>query len=130
MVNMVKDEKVIELVKQKDRKEEDKFFATFSETQLNAILLLILSSTFMIQGITAYLQSVHHPELIKSWFIIVTLSLIFLVASVVSITVEGIVSPLKLKRKLSQISFGNFIMGFLFFMGSLFYLLFILLVAV
>ena len=126
---MAKNDKVIELSKLKPRAEEEKFFAKFSSTQLNAILLLILSATFMIQGITTYLEAIQHAEFIRVWFIIIILSLIFLVASVVSITLVGIVAPLKLKRRLEQISFGNFIMGFIFFMASLFLLLFILIVA-
>jgi hypothetical protein len=121
--------KVTELSKQKPRDEEEKFFAKFSETQLNAILLLILSATFMIQGITSYLETLHHAELIRSWFIITIVSLIFLVASVVSITLGGVIAPLKFKRSLEKISFGNFILGVLFFMTSLFFLFFIFLVA-
>jgi hypothetical protein len=127
---MVKnDDKVSELSKQKPRDEEEKFFAKFSETQLNAILLLILSATFMIQGITTYLEAIQHAEFIRIWFISIILSLIFLVASVVSIAIGGIVAPLKFKRSLEKISFGNFILGFLFFMASLLLLLFILIAA-
>ena len=112
--------KVIELSKGKPRKEEEKFFITFSDTQLSAVLLLILADTFLVQGVIRYLESLGKINLIRPWLIIVLLSLFFLVSCVVVLTIGGIISPLKYKRKLNIISFISFILGVLLFLASLF----------
>ncbi|MBU2589627.1 MAG: hypothetical protein KKB39_02570 [Nanoarchaeota archaeon] len=118
--NLKHNNNVIELAKGKPRKEEEKFFITFSDTQLTAVLLLILADTFLVQGVIRYLESLGKISLIKPWLIMVLLSLFFLVTCVVVLTIGGIVSPLKYKRKLNMISFISFILGVLLFLASLF----------
>jgi len=115
--------KVIELSKDKDRKEEEEFFTRFSGTQLNAVLLFILADTFFVQGVTRYMELINSVAFIKPWLILIISSLFFFVTSVVSITVCGIISPLKTKRKINIISFGTFVMGVVLFLASLFFLL-------
>ncbi|MCG2720029.1 MAG: hypothetical protein L6266_04860, partial [Nanoarchaeota archaeon] len=66
------------------------------------------------------LESLGKISLIKPWLIMVLLSLFFLVTCVVVLTIGGIVSPLKYKRKLNMISFISFILGVLLFLASLF----------
>lgn len=121
-----KEKKVIELVKGKPRPEEERFFAKFSETQLTAVLLLILAATFLVQGIIRYFEHLDKMDYLRPWFILVLLSLVFLVSSVVSITLGGIVSPLKIKRALNLTSFSTFITGFILFLVSVIFLLVII----
>ena len=116
----------IELMKGKPRTEEEKFYARFSETQLNAVLLIILAATFMVQGMVKYLEVVGKFEFMKSWFTLILLALIFLVSSVVSISLGGIVSPLKYKREINLFSFSTFILGFIIFLISLAFLILII----
>jgi len=118
------DKKVIELAKGKPRKEEEKFYVRFSDTQLNAILLLILADTFFVQGIVKYLEIVGKISSIRPWLVIILLSLFFLVFCVVALTISGVVSPLKIKRLANLVSFGSFILGVVLFLVSLFYIAF------
>lgn len=122
--NSRKNDKVTELVKGKPRKEEEKFYVTFSETQLSAVLLLILADTFLVQGVVKFLELTGDIAAIRPWLIIVLLSLFFLVLCVVSITVGGVISPLKYKRNINLASFLSFIIGVLLFVVSLFFLVF------
>ncbi|MFH0836913.1 MAG: hypothetical protein V1870_02185 [Candidatus Aenigmatarchaeota archaeon] len=46
--------KMTNLTKPLPKPEAEKFFVQFSGTQLNAILLVILASTFLIQGVITY----------------------------------------------------------------------------
>ena len=119
-----RNDKVTELVKGKPRKEEEKFYVTFSETQLSAVLLLILADTFLVQGVVKFLELTGDIASIRPWLIMVLLSLFFLVLCVVSITVGGVISPLKYKRNINLASFLSFIIGVLLFIVSLFFLVF------
>jgi len=114
---------MIELIKGKPRNEEEKFFVTFSETQLNAILLVVLAATFLVQGILRYLEISDNSYLIRPWLIITLFSLVFLVSSVVLIALGGVTSPLRLKRLFNLVSFLAFMLGFFLFLGSLVFLL-------
>jgi hypothetical protein len=116
----------IELTKVKPRQEEEKFFIRFSKTQVNAVLMIILAATFLVQGIVRYLDIVGKIEFLKPWFILVLLAMISLVISVVIINLEGIVYSLKNKRKLNLISFNAFILGFVLFLLSLLFLMLII----
>ncbi len=113
----------IELTKVKPREEQEKFFVRFSKTQVNAVLMIILSATFLVQGIVRYLDIVGKIEFLRPWFILVLLAMISLVTSVVIINLEGIVCSLKNKRKLNLISFNTFILGFVLFLLSLLFLM-------
>ena len=115
---------VLELTQGKPRVEEEKFFVKFSETQLNVILLIILSATFLVQGIIKYLEAVQRLALMRPWFILILLALAFLVCSVVFISFGGIFSKLKTKRWINVISFFLFILGVVVFLMSLLFLLF------
>jgi hypothetical protein len=125
---MVKKEnkKITELAKGKPRKEEEKFFIKFSGIQLNAVLLLILSATFLVQGAVNYLQFINRLEAIRPWLFSAILSLFFLVLSVIAITAGSVIFPLKTKRRVNLISFGTFITGVILFLVSLIYLLFLI----
>jgi hypothetical protein len=113
----------IELTKVKPRQEEERFFVRFSKTQVNAVLMMILAATFLVQGIVRYLDIVGKIEFLKPWFILVLLAMVSLVTSVVIINLEGIVYSLKNKRKLNLISFNAFILGFVLFLISLLFLM-------
>ena len=108
--------KAMELSQGKPRQEETSFYEKFSGRQLNAVLLLILASTFLVQGVMNYLNVVDLTEFLKPWLTMIFLSLILLVVSVVSIVIAGVMYSLKLKRTISMISFITFIMGFIFFL--------------
>jgi len=114
---------IIELIKGKPRLEEEKFFVTFSETQMTAILLVVLSATFLVQGILRYLELSGQVDLIRPWIILTLFSLVFLVSSIVFITLGGIISPLRGKRLFNLVSFIAFMLGFFLFLGSLVFLL-------
>ena len=121
---MADKDKVIEFVKKKTRESEERFFIKFSDTQMNAVLLIILSATFLVQGIVRYLEITDQVPLLRPWFILVLTALIFLVLSVVTLAVGGILSPLKVKRRTNMLSFLAFLIGFLLFLASLFFLLY------
>lgn len=113
---------IIELATSKTRKKEEKLFTQFSGTQLNAVLLLILADTFLVQGVIQYLEIIE-SDFIRPWFILIFLSLFCLVFSVVFLTLGGVIAPLRGKRIMNLISFYTFIMGVAFFLLSLFLLL-------
>jgi len=119
-----KDNSVIELIKGRPRKEEERFFNRFSGTQLNAILLIILSATFLFQGIIQYTNLLGvKTYILRPWFILMLTAIILLATSVGSITIAGVISPLKRKRLMNVISFIFFIIGFVLFVSALIYLL-------
>lgn len=118
--------KVIELVKGKTRKEEEKLFLKFSETQLTGILLLILAATFLTQGIISYLELINKAEAIKTWFIIILTTLVFLISSIILTNLGSVIAPLKFKRVINVGSFTMFILGAFSFLIALFYVLFLI----
>jgi len=118
--------KVTELSRGRPRKEEERFFLQFSETQMTAVMLFVLADTFFVQGVVRYLELTKGIMFIKTWLILIVLSLFFFVSSVVSITVGGVVCPLNIKRKINLISFGTFLAGVILFLTSLFFLLLLL----
>ncbi|MFW6230878.1 MAG: hypothetical protein ACOC32_02540 [Nanoarchaeota archaeon] len=117
---------VLELSQGKPRKEQEQYILQFSGTQLNAVLLLILSATFIVQGIIRYLEAVNKLSHVKPWLLIVILAFMFLVLSVVSIILSSALTPLRIKRKMSVVSFFTFIIGFGLFFVSLVYMFFII----
>ena len=118
--------KVIELVKGKTRKEEEKLFLKFSETQLTGILLLILAATFLTQGMISYLQLINKAEAIKTWFIIILTTLVFLISSIILTNLGSVIAPLKFKRIINVGSFATFVLGAFSFLIALFYVLFLI----
>ncbi|MAH42712.1 hypothetical protein CL614_03230 [archaeon] len=124
-----KTKNVTVLAKGKTREEEERFYDRFSARQLNAVLLLILATTFLVQGIMNYLEMFGMQEFVKPWLTWILFSLLLLISSVVTITLGGILFPLKVKREVNIISFISFIFGFIFFIVALFFLLFIILLA-
>ena len=124
-----KPKKVMELSNDKTREEEERFYDRFSARQLNAVLLLILATTFLVQGIMNYLEMFGMTQFVKPWLTWILFSLLLLISSVVTITLGGILFPLKAKREINIVSFITFIFGFIFFIVALFFLLFIILFA-
>lgn len=116
-------ENILEVSKGKTRDEEEKFFHQFSEVQLNSVLLVILSATFLVQGILRYLEIIGKVGILRGWIFVVIFSIIVLVMSTITTTLGGIFSPLRLKRTLNMITFTLFIIGVSIFLISLFYLL-------
>ncbi len=121
-----KKNEMIELSQGKSRKEEEQFLTQFSGNQLNAVLLIVLSATFIVQGVLRYLEAIDKLGAAKVWFFIVIMSFFFLISSVVTIILSNVLAPLRSKRHMSVISFVSFLVGVLFFFSSLIYLLFIL----
>lgn len=117
------DEKVIELTKPKTRVEEERFFTSFSGTQLNAVLLLILAATFLVQGVVRYVDLIGKVEILAPWFYLVLPALIFLTISVFSVTLGNVIVPLTAKRIINLVTFSTFVLGFFLFLGSLIFLL-------
>ena len=115
---------VTEITKGRPRIEEEKFYVRFSGTQLNVVLLIILSATFLMQGVIRYFELIGETEFIQPWLRIVILALIFLVFSIVLISLGGIVAKLKFKRSINVVSFISFLIGFAFFLASLLFLIF------
>jgi hypothetical protein len=124
---MIKNKKtIVELTLGKTRVDENKFYFSFSEIQLDAVLLLILGSTFLVQGIIRYLEIIEKEVYIKPWFYITIVSILFLVISVIILTFSKVLLPLKIKRALNSLSFVSFTVGAFLFVFSLIYLLFVL----
>jgi len=121
-----KEDKLIEIAKGKPRKEEEKFFLGFSERQLTAVLLIILAATFLVQGTIRYLEAVGKIEILSKWITIILSAIILLTLSIVSITLSGVLAPLRTKRILNILSFITFILGFIIFLAALVYLLVII----
>lgn len=116
--------RLTEITAAKTRDKEEKFYVRFSETQLNAVLLLILGNTFFVQAASKFLEDLVYSEAdIKLWFLLVVYSLLFLVLSVGSITFGGIVNSLYTKRVFNLLSFSFFIIGIGLFVFSLGYLI-------
>ena len=111
--------KVLEITKGKSKKEQEKFFVEFSERQLNAILLVVLISTFLIQGAIKYLEFLGKEIIIKQWFSLILIAILFLLSSVITISLSGIMSQLKIKRYINMISFVTFLTGFSIFIYSI-----------
>jgi len=119
---MSKDRKALELVKGKSRKEEEKFYETFSKTQLNAVLLIILAATFLVQGVTRYLELINLIEVIKPWLLITISSIATLILSIILLALSGVTARLRIKRAMNLLSFIFFILGIIIFLISLFFL--------
>ena len=117
---------MIELNKTMPRAQEEQFLFQFSTTHHNAVLLIVLCATFIVQGVLRYLETMDKMNFVRPWFIIVILSLIFLITSVVTVIFSNVLSPLKTKRELSVLSFVLFVLGFMLFFTSLAFLLFII----
>lgn len=111
--------KLIEISKAKPKKEEQKFSIAFSETQMTAITLIILASTFLAQGIIKYLEYVNKMYVTTLWFKLILIAIMFLIISVLTITLDMIISPIKFKRIIKFVAFSTFIIGFITFLISL-----------
>jgi hypothetical protein len=117
---------VIELNQGRPRKEQEEYILELSGTQLNAVLLIILAATFIVQGMIRYLEAVNKLGQVRPWFIVVISSFFFLISSVVSVILSNVLAPLRMKREMSVVSFVTFLIGVLLFFGSLVYMIFII----
>ena len=117
---------MIELNQAKPRAEEEQYLFQFSTNHHNAVLLIVLCATFIVQGVLRYLETMDKLDFIKPWFMIVILSLLFLITSVSLVILSGVLAPLKFKRETSLLSFIFFSIGSLLFFSSLVFLLFII----
>jgi len=118
---------VLEVAHTKTRPEEEKFFETFSNIQINAVLLFILSATFLTTGLAKYSEIVGEVQLVNRWLILVIFSILAMIISIYGISIGGILHPLKGKRIANMISFVSFMFGASIFFISLLTLLVILL---
>jgi hypothetical protein len=114
----------MEIVERKPRQEEEKFFFVFSKTQLSAVTVMLLASTFLVQGIMQFLEYIGKIEFIKPWFAVIVSSILFLTLSVVLITLDGVIKPIKIKTKINVAAFVTYLVGFLIFLASVVLLLF------
>ena len=117
---------MIELNQIKTRDKEEEYLLQFSTTHHNAVLLIVLCATFIVQGVLRYLETMNKLNYVRPWFIAVILALIFLITSVATIILSSVLAPLKIKRKMGLVSFGLFVIGFILFFGSLVFLIFII----
>lgn len=111
----------------RSRPEEEKFFEMFSNVQINAVLLFILSATFLATGLTSYIEIVKNTELLNRWLVLLIFSIMSLIISVYSISLAGTLHPLKGKKIANMISFVSFLFGASIFFISLIILVIILL---
>ncbi|MDP3918994.1 MAG: hypothetical protein Q8Q35_03785 [Nanoarchaeota archaeon] len=111
--------KLLELIKGKPKKEEQKFFIGFSTRQINAVLLMVLIATFLIQGVVRYLEYVGKTNVIQPWFNTILVAILLLLSSVVLITISGVISPVRITRIFNILSFLFFLAGFMVFLYSL-----------
>ena len=117
---------MIELSQGRPRREQEQYILQFSGTQLNAVLLIILAATFIVQGMIRYLEAVNKLSQVRPWFVIVIFSFLFLIASVVSVILSSVLAPLRMKREMSILSFVSFLIGVILFFVSLVYIIFII----
>lgn len=116
----------MEIVERKPRQAEEKFFFVFSKTQLTAVSILLLASTFLVQGIIQFLQYLDKSQYIKPWFMIIVTSIVFLTTSTVLITLDSVIKPIKIKTKVNVLAFVTYLIGFVVFLASVIFLIFIL----
>jgi len=126
MTNGNNGKRLIELSRLRSRKVQEKFSFVFSQTQISAVSLIILAATFLVQGIIRYFEFFDKMQFIKPWFMLIVFALIFLVFSVIAISFENIFSPLRYKRTANIIGFTSFIVGFMLFLTSLIFLIFVI----
>ena len=126
MTNGNNGKRLIELSRLRSRKVQEKFSFVFSQTQISAVSLIILAATFLVQGIIRYFEFFDKMQFIKPWFMLIVFALIFLVFSVIAISFENIFAPLRYKRTANIIGFTSFIVGFMLFLTSLIFLIFVI----
>ncbi|MFW5852621.1 MAG: hypothetical protein ACOCUR_01190 [Nanoarchaeota archaeon] len=117
---------MIELNKTLPRAKEEEYLVQFSTTHHNAVLLIVLCATFIVQGVLRYLETMNRLNYVKPWFVMVLLALMFLITSVATIILSSVLAPLKFKRGMGLLSFFFFVGGFILFFASLIFLLFII----
>lgn len=117
---------MIELAQDRPRREQEQYIFEFSGTQLNAVLLIILSATFIVQGMIRYLEAIDKLGEVRPWFVLVISSFFFLISSVLSVILSSVLAPLRMKREMSIISFFSFLIGVLLFFAALVYIIFII----
>lgn len=123
-MSLEKKAKITEITVTRSRADEERFYTHFSETQLNAVLLLILGNTFFVQGASKFIDSFGFDSTsTKIWLLVMVSSLLFLVLSVGTITIGGIMSRLRIKRTFNLLSFIFFILGIGLFISSLLYII-------
>ncbi|MEK6853019.1 MAG: hypothetical protein AABX59_04015 [Nanoarchaeota archaeon] len=112
---------IFELDHKKPGREGERFFMQFSIVQLNAVLLFIFSSSFLINGAPRFIDNIPN-----SWFLILVLSVALFTISALALTLEGAVTPSSFKRKLNVTSLYTFVLGVILFLFSLVHLIIIL----
>jgi len=117
---------VLEVSTGKPRQEEEKFYEHFSTVQMNAVLLLILSATFLTTGLTKYAEIIGEIDIVNRWLILIIFSIILFVVSIISITLGGVLVSLKDKRIANTAGFSSFLFGASVFFVSLVILMFYL----
>jgi len=123
---MGKKKKVIQLLKGRRKKEQEKSFMQFSGLQLNAVLLFVLADTFFVQGVVRYLELTNTMAFVRTWLLLILISLFLFVVSVVLITMSNIINLTSLKRRINMVGFLFFVFGVILFLSSLFFLIMII----
>lgn len=116
---------LLEMGTKKSRPEEEKFFETFSNIQINVVLLFILSATFLTSGLLSYAEILGRIELINRWLSLIIFSILALIVSIYGISMAGILHSLRGKRIANMVSFVSFMFGASIFFVSLVILLII-----
>jgi magnesium-transporting ATPase (P-type) len=118
--------KILEITQTKNRNEEDNYISNFAKSHQNSVLIIILSATFLLQGVMKFMEYIGKIDNMKIWFILIISALIPLTLSVVTLTLDQAFTPLGMKRKLGLTSLVMFLAGFGIFLIALIYLFFII----
>tara|TARA_Y100000034_G_C6864695_1_gene393954 strand:+ start:552 stop:923 length:372 start_codon:yes stop_codon:yes gene_type:complete len=115
--------KILEASKIKTKKEEEKFSFQFSGVQLNAVLLFILSATFLLSG-ASKLTEILGISNTNVWLFLTVLSILILTLSVFSTILGNAIAVSKTKSLYNVLSLILFLLGAIVFFVSLIVLLF------
>ena len=128
---MPKTKELLEVGVAKTKPEEEKFYERFSIIQTNAVLLLVLSATFLTTGMINYAQVLDNLQFLnflEKWLVFVVLSIALLILSVIAIVLAGVLNVLKYKRLANTFGFWVFLVGAIFFFSTMISLIIFLLV--
>jgi len=128
---MPKAKELLEVGVAKTKPEEEKFYERFSIVQTNAVLLLVLSATFLTTGMISYAQVLNNLQFLnflEKWLVFVVLSIALLILSVIAIVLAGVLNVLKYKRLANTFGFWVFLVGAIFFFSTMVSLIISLLV--
>jgi len=128
---MPKAKELLEVGVAKTKPEEEKFYERFSIVQTNAVLLLVLSATFLTTGMISYAQVLNNLQFLnflEKWLVFVVLSIALLILFVIAIVLAGVLNVLKYKRLANTFGFWVFLVGAIFFFSTMVSLIISLLV--